>query len=328
MSEPFDDLAAIPGPDLLARTALMDRASRVLRPLGALSRLDEVALWLGSWQRTDTPAVDKPMVVLAAGDHGVARRGVSAYPTEVTKAMVDAIRAGVATSTVMARSVGALVRLVDAGVGAPTGDISVEAALDRSRFAELVELGRDTVAEIDTDLLILGEMGIGNTTAAAAVAACLGGGPVDNWVGTGTGVEGEAFDRKVDAVARARDRLGSAPPAEVLRQAGGSEMAVLAGACLEARLRSIPVVLDGYVVTAAVAPLAFLRPDALDHCLAAHLSPEPGHRRLLDRLGMKPLLDLDMRLGEGTGALVAVPVIRMAAEAVVDVATFEEWGLR
>ncbi len=328
MSEPFDDLAAIPGPDLLARTALMDRASRVLRPLGALARLDEVAAWLGSWQRTDTPAVERPMVVLAAGDHGVARRGVSAYPTDVTKAMVDAIRAGVATSTVMARSVGALVRLVDAGVGAPTGDISVEAALDRSRFAELVELGRDTVAEIDTDLLILGEMGIGNTTAAAAVAACLGGGPVDNWVGTGTGVEGEAFDRKLEAVGRARDRLGSAAPSEVLRQAGGSEMAVLAGACLEARLRSIPVLLDGYVVTAAVAPLAFLRPDALDHCLASHLSPEPGHRRLLDRLGMKPLLDLEMRLGEGTGALVAVPVIRMAAEAVVDVATFEEWGLR
>lgn len=328
MSEPFDDLVTMSGPDLLARTAVMERASRVLRPAGALARLDEVAAWLGGWQRTDTPVVAKPMVVLAAGDHGVARRGVSAYPTDVTRAMVDAIRAGVATSTVMARSVGALVRLVDAGVGAPTGDISVEAALDRARFAELVDLGRDTVAEIDTDLLILGEMGIGNTTAAAAVAACLGGGPVVNWVGTGTGVEGEAFDRKLDAVARARQRLGPAGPAEVLRQAGGSEMAVLAGACLEARLRSIPVLLDGYVVTAAVAPLAFLRPDALDHCLASHLSPEPGHRRLLDRLGMKPLLDLDMRLGEGTGALVAVPVIRMAAEAVVDVATFEEWGLR
>lgn len=328
MSEPFDDLATISGPDLLARTAVTERASRVLRPLGALARLDEVAAWLGSWQRTDTPVVAKPMVVLAAGDHGVARRGVSAYPTDVTKAMVDAIRAGVATSTVLARSVGALVRLVDAGVGAPTGDISVEAALDCARFAELVDLGRDTVAEIDTDLLILGEMGIGNTTAAAAVAACLGGGPVENWVGTGTGVEGEAFDRKLDAVSRARQRLGQAGPVGVLRQAGGSEMAVLAGACLEARLRSIPVLLDGYVVTAAVAPLAFLRPDALDHCLASHLSPEPGHRRLLDRLGMKPLLDLDMRLGEGSGALVAVPVIRMAAEAVVDVATFEEWGLR
>jgi nicotinate-nucleotide--dimethylbenzimidazole phosphoribosyltransferase len=191
-----------------------------------------------------------------------------------------------------------------------------------------IRMGRRTAAETACDLLLCGEMGIGNTTAAAAVAACLGGGPVDNWVGTGTGVEGEAFDRKLDAVRRARERLGSAGPAEILRQAGGSEMAVLAGACLEARLRSIPVVLDGYVVTAAVAPLAFLRSDALDHCLAAHLSPEPGHRRLLDRLGMKPLLDLEMRLGEGTGALVAVPVIRMAAEAVVDVATFEEWGLR
>jgi nicotinate-nucleotide--dimethylbenzimidazole phosphoribosyltransferase len=328
MSEFFELPWPFPGPDLLARTAVMERSSRVLRPPGALSRLDEVAAWLGSWQRTDTPVVDKPMVVLAAGDHGVARRGVSAYPADVTRAMVDAIRAGVATSTVMARSVGALVRLVDAGVGAPTGDITVEPALDTSRFGELLELGRDTVAEIDCDLLVLGEMGIGNTTAAAAVAACLVGGPVENWVGPGTGVEGDAMERKIESVARARDRLGPADPMEVLRQVGGSEMAVLAGACFEARMRSIPVLLDGYVVTASVAPLSFLRADALDHCLAAHLSPEPGHRRLLDRLGMQPFLDLEMQLGEGSGALAAVPLIRLAAEAVVDVATFEEWGLR
>lgn len=317
----------MPSPDLLARTAVAERAARVLRPSGALARLDEVAAWLAGWQRTDTPTVDKPLLLLAAADHGVARRGVSAYPQEVTRAMVDAIRAGIATSTVMARSVGAVVRLIDAGVGAPTGDITVEPALDPERFAELIELGRDTVSEIDCDVLILGEMGIANTTAAAAVAAALAGGPVENWVGPGTGVEGDQLDAKREAVARARGRAGGVDPIEILRQLGGSEMAVLLGACIEARLRSIPVLLDGYVVTAAVAPLGFLRSDALDHCLAAHLSPEPGHRRLLDRLGLRPLIDLEMRLGEGTGALAVVPLLRLATAAVVDVATFEEWGL-
>lgn len=328
MSDLFGLPTSLPASDLLARTAVMERAARVLRPAGALARLDELAAWLAGWQRTDTPSVDKPVVVLAAGDHGVARRGVSAYPPEVTRAMVDAIRAGVATSTVMARTAGALVRLVDAGVGAPTGDITVEPALDEARFAELIELGRDTVAEIDCDVLVLGEMGIANTTAAAAVAAALAGGPVENWVGPGTGVEGDALERKVAAVGRARDRVGQVAPGEALRQLGGSEMVVLAGACIEARLRSIPVLLDGYVVTAAVAPLAFQRSDALDHCLAATLSPEPGHRRLLDRIGMRPFLDLDLRLGEGSGGIAALPLLRLAAAAVVDVATFEEWGLR
>ncbi|MDH4118317.1 MAG: nicotinate-nucleotide--dimethylbenzimidazole phosphoribosyltransferase [Acidimicrobiia bacterium] len=316
------------GPDLLARQAVLDRASRVLRPPGALARLDEVAAWLGSWQRTDTPAIHHPMLLVAAGDHGVARRGVSAFDPLVTKAMVDAIRAGVATSSVMAASVGAGLRLVDAGVGAPTGDITVEPALDADRFEELWALGRDTVADMTVDLLVLGEMGIGNTTAASAVSSTLCGGPVENWVGPGTGIDPETWDRKTEAVERARARATGADPIEVLRLVGGSEMVVLAGACHEARLRSIPVILDGFVVTAAVAPLAFERPNFLDHCLAGHRSPEPGHGRLLDRLGLRPLLDVEMRLGEGTGALAALPLLKLAAAAVVDVATFEEWGLR
>lgn len=328
MSAVFDGIEGVPGPDLLARQAVADRAGRVLRPPGAWARLDDVAAWLAGWQRTDCPTVRRPLLLLAAGDHGVVRRGVSAFPSDITRAMLDAFRAGVATATVVAAEVGAGVRLVDAGVGAPTGDITVEPALDRERFVELVELGRDTVAELDCDLLVLGEMGIGNTTAAAAVAAALFDGPIDRWVGTGSGVDTEGLMRKREAVETAVRRIEGADPAEVLRQVGGSELAVLAGACLQARLRSIPVLLDGYVVTAAVAPLAALAPSALDHCLAAHLSPEPGHALLLEALGLVPLLDLGLRLGEGSGALAAVPLVRMAAAAVVEVATFEEWGIR
>ena len=328
MFDALDPAFTLPGPDIMARQALMDRAARVLRPAGALERLDRVAAWLAAWQRTDTPAVERPVVLLAAGDHGVVRRGVSAHDASVTRAMMDAFRAGVATSTVMSAALGSGMRIVDAGVGAPTGDITVEPALDPDRFAELVHLGRDTVAELDTDLLLLGEMGIGNTTAAAALAGSLFGGEPAGWVGPGGGADAAIMDRKRTAVAQAMARAGAAGPMEALRQVGGAEMAVLAGACLQARVRSIPVVLDGFVVTAAVAPLALARKGALDHCLAGHLSPEPGHRRLLDRLGMEPFLDLGMRLGEGSGALAARPHNRLAPSLVADVATFEEWGLR
>ena len=170
-------------------------------------------------------------------------------------------------------------------------------------------------------------MGIGNTTSAAAVAACLFGLTEDDWTGRGSGIDDPTLRRKLSTVRRARERVGQCEPVECLRQLGGSEMAAIAGAVVEARLQRIPVVLDGFVVTAAVAPLEVAAPGALDHCVAGHRSPEPGHQLLLEKLGKEPLLDLGLRLGEGSGALVAVPLIRMAARAVVDVPTFEEWSL-
>lgn len=322
------DVRDLPGPDLLSRQAVVDRAARLLRPRGALARLDEIAAWLAEWQRTDCPAVNRPVLLLAAGDHGVTRRGVSSLGPDLTRATVDAIRAGVATSTVMARTIDVAVRLVDAGVGEPTGDLTVEAALDDERFEELLAIGRETVEELSADLLLLGDLGVGSTTAAAAVAATFCGGPVENWVGRSPGIDDDAYERKVEAVRSARLRVGAPAPEEVLRQLGGNEMAVLAGACLEARRRSIPVLIDGFVTAASVAPLGFAEDGALAHCMASHVSPEPGHGRLLDRLGLRPLLDLQMQLGEGTGALAALPIVRMAAAGVVDVATTEEWGLR
>lgn len=321
-------LDGMPGPDEGSAASIHARAARILRPPGALARLDEAAAWLAAWQRTDHPAVAAPALVLFAADHGVVARGVTPYPSEVTAAVVKAVESGVATAPVMAALVGATVRVVDVGVAVPTGDISREPAMSEERFLDAFDAGRRAVRELGTDLLILGEMGIGNTTAAAAVSTALFGLPAARWTGRGTGIDDEMLAAKVAVVEAAVARLSaSAGPIEILRQLGGAELAALAGAVTEARLRSIPCVLDGFVVGAAVAPLHVLRPGALDHCVAGHRSSEAGHGRLLHRLGLDPLLDLGMRLGEGSGALSAVPLLRLAAACVTDVATFDELGL-
>jgi nicotinate-nucleotide--dimethylbenzimidazole phosphoribosyltransferase len=318
----------LPAPDERARAEVRARAAEVLRPTGAFARLDEVAAWLAGWQGTERPAVRRPALVVFVGDHGVAVENVSAYPAEVTGAMLDALQQGKATATALAAEVGACVDVIDVGVGRPTGNIAVEPALDHDRFDDAFDTGRKAVRALDADLLVVGEMGIGNTTAAAALSASLFGLTADDWTGRGTGVDDVRLRRKIEVVRAARDRAGHCEPLEAFRQLGGSEMVAAAGAIVEARQRRMPVVLDGFVVTAAAAPLELVRPGALDHCIAGHRSPEPGHSLLLEKLGKEPLLDLGLRLGEGTGALAAVPLIRMAARAVTDVATFEEWGLR
>jgi nicotinate-nucleotide--dimethylbenzimidazole phosphoribosyltransferase len=324
-------LTDLPDPDVAAREAVVARAASVLRPTAALARLDEVAAWLAAWQRTQRPAVDAPHAVVFAADHGVAAAaGVSAYPTEVTVAMLDALEKGAATAAAMTKALGMPLDVVDVGVARPTADLRLEPALDDDRFDEAVQAGVDAVARAaGADLLVFGEMGIGNTTAAAAVAAALYDEPAADWCGRGTGLDDEGVARKIQAVEACRTRVRAVTddPVETLRHAGGAELAAIAGGVAEARRRSIPVLLDGYVVTAAVAPLAGARPGALDHVLAGHRSAEPGHRRLLERLGLSPLIDLDLRLGEGSGALVALPIVKLAAVSVVDVATFQEWGL-
>jgi nicotinate-nucleotide--dimethylbenzimidazole phosphoribosyltransferase len=321
-------LAQAPGPHTRAAAAVAERARQVLRPAGALARLDQLAEWLAAWQGTERPAVRRPAALVFAADHGVAAAGVSAYPAEVTAAMVKALREGVATACVLARQVGATLEVVDVGVGVPTADLARDPALDPTRFRACVQAGRDAVAALDADLLVLGEMGIGNTTAAAAVTAILLGRSAEESTGRGTGVDDAGLARKRAAVAAARRRVGTATPMEVLRQAGGAELAALAGAALEARLRRLPLVLDGFVVAAAVAPLELLHPGALANAVAGHRSAEPGHQALLERLGLRPLLELDLRLGEASGALAAVPLLRLAAAAVTEVATFADWGLQ
>ena len=327
MADLCRQLATAPGPDLAAVAAVAARAGQVLRPQGAFERLDRIAAWLAGWQRTTRPAVARPALLLAAADHGVAAQQVSAYPTEVTQAMVAAIGHGVATSSVLARQWGVRVRVVDVGVGVPTGDLAREPALSPERFDQAVTAGRSAVAQLDCDLLVLGEMGIGNTTAAAAVATALVGGDPSDWVGRGTGVDDAGLDRKRAAVAAACARLpAGAAPLEVLRQVGGAELAALAGACAEARLRSIRWCWAGRGDRGG-GGAGGGRPWGASALPGRALLARAGHRRLLDRFGLAPLLQLDLRLGEGSGGLLAVPLLRAAAAAVVEVATFEEWGV-
>ncbi|MDJ0924161.1 MAG: nicotinate-nucleotide--dimethylbenzimidazole phosphoribosyltransferase [Acidimicrobiia bacterium] len=321
-------LAEAPPPDQAAAAQVRERAANVLRPGGALQRLDEIAAWLAGWQRTPRPSVDRPEILLFAADHGVSIDGVSAYPAEITAAMCHAVEQSQATVTAFAKDLGAAVSLVDVGVGNPTGNLRIEPALDEARFNAAFDAGRAAVARGDADILVLGEMGIGNTTPAAAIAAAISGGDPAKWVGPGTGVAGDQLDHKRTVVKEAVERITDVvDPMEILRQVGGAELVAMAGAAVEARLRSVPILLDGYVVTAALLPIHEAAPGSLDHVLAGHRSPEPGHGWLLERMNMEPLLDLGLRLGEGSGALAALPLVRLAVAGVLNVATFAEAGL-
>lgn len=319
-------LASLREPDERSRSAVQARAGDILRPAGALARLDEIAGWVAAWQGSATPAVRSPAAIICAADHGVAAAGVSAYPTEVTGAMVGAFTRGVSTINAMARVAGATVDVIDVGVGAPTGDIRSEPALSPDRFARAFDAGVAATERLDTDLLVVGEMGIGNTTAAAAVCAVVFGGDPASWVGRGTGVDDDGLERKIAAVEAAVARIGPVDdPLLAYIEVGGAEFAAIAGVVLRARELGVPVLLDGYIVGAAVAPLAAAAPGSLDHCLIGHRSPEPGHSMLIERLGHDPLLALDMRLGEASGAMAAVPLVAMACAAVVEVPTFAEF---
>ncbi|BAN01471.1 nicotinate-nucleotide--dimethylbenzimidazole phosphoribosyltransferase [Ilumatobacter coccineus] len=319
-------LADLPGPDLAASAAVEERTAQVLRPSGALQWLDDVAAWKAGWQRSHRPTVERPAALVFAADHGVAAAGVSNYPAEITASMLAATQQSKATINAFAHTIGATVTAVDVGVGEPTNDMRHEAALSPERFDEITQVAFDAVDALDTDLLVLGELGIGNTTAAAAIAAAFAGGEAAVWVGRGTGIDDAGLERKKTAVQESVRRIaGVVDPLEILREVGGSELVAMAAATVAARHRSIPIVLDGYICTSSVLPLHRADPAALDHCIVGHCSAEPGHRKLLDAMGKKPLLDLDMRLGEGTGAMAAVPIVKMACAGVVEVATFDEW---
>lgn len=327
MSLLHDRLNDLPSCDVAAQNAVHERAADILRPSGALAWLDEIAAWVAGWQRTSEPRVEQPAALIFAADHGVAAAAkVSAYPTGVTQAMFSAYLEGRSTINAFARLAGASVTAVDVGIGRPTGDIRYEAALSEERFDDVVRAAFTAVDQLECDLLVLGEMGIGNTTASAAIAASLAGGETAAWVGRGTGVDDEGLARKRQAVQESVRRIaGITDPLEILREVGGAEIVAITAATIAARHRSIPVVLDGYVVTSAVLPLATIELGAIDHCTVGHCSAEPGHRKLLERLEKPPLLDLDMRLGEGSGAMAAVPLIAMACAGITDVPTFAEW---
>jgi len=322
------ELKSLPTADNNCRIAVQSRVDDILRPPGALGRLDEVAVWLAGWQRSCEPDVTRPRVIIFAGDHGVASaEDVSAFPTEVTGEMVLAFEKGVATVSAMAETMGAKVKVFDVGVGCPTANLRNEPAMSEASFTAAFQAGRDAVSGLSqVDLLVVGEMGIGNTTAAAAVSAAIVGGDTQSFVGNGTGVTTEALVTKHRVVAEALARISNQlPPLEILREVGGTELAAMAGAMFEARVRPIPMILDGYIASASAVVLHALDSSLTEHMIAGHLSEEPGHTQVLDHMGMNPLLKLDLRLGEASGALLAIPIVLMACRAVTRVATFAEW---
>jgi len=325
-AELASEVAAALGPDTTSIEAIDARIKDILRPAGAMNRLDEIARWMAGWQRSPAPSVDAPVAVIFAADHGVATEGVSAYPAEVTAAMFAAFNANKASVSALATVAGATVHAIDVGVGHPTNNLGVEAALSRERFVEAFEVGRSTVRSVEADLLIVGEMGIGNTTAAAAVCAALLGPDATPFVGRGTGIDDLVLETKAAVVADALRRIANVvDPLEVLREVGGAELVAMLGALTEARMRSVPVLLDGYIATSPALVLHQISPDLVANCRAGHLSAEPGHRLVLEHLGLDPLLTLDMRLGEASGAMAAVPLVKMACKLVTDVPTFTEW---
>ena len=319
-------LRSAAGADLESRNAVQERVDDILRPTQAMTRLDEVAVWIAGWQRTSQPAVASPTALIFAADHGVTAEGVSAYPPEVTGAMLAAFEASRASVSALAAVAGATVRAIDVGVGDPTGNLRTEPALSSKRFADALATGRSAVADLDTDLLIVGEMGIGNSTAAAAVSGAILGGDPSLFVGRGTGVDDAGLAAKAAVVTDALARISNVTdPLEILRHVGGAELVAMTGAIAEARLRSIPVLLDGYIATSPALVLHTIDPSFVDNCWAGHQSAEAGHQVVLDHLGRTPLLTLDMRLGEASGAMAAVPLVKMACALVTDVPTFAEW---
>jgi nicotinate-nucleotide--dimethylbenzimidazole phosphoribosyltransferase len=330
--QPFDDirglLALIPPLDRDAVDAVRARDRVLTKPPGSLGRLEEIVEWLAAVQHRSRPTVDRPLVAVFAGNHGVVAQGVSPYPAEVTGQMLANFSAGGAAINQICSTFDIGLKVFDLALDIPTKDITVEPAMDEAACAATMAFGMEAIAG-GTDLLVLGEMGIGNTTIAAALYHALYGGSAADWVGRGTGVDDAGLGRKIAAVERAvalhRPHLGD--PLELLRRLGGREVAAIAGAILAARTQGVPVVLDGYVVTSAAAVLHALDPSTLDHCIAGHVSAEGAHREVLSRLGKTPLLDLGMRLGEGSGGALAVAVVKAALACHAGMATFGEAGV-
>jgi nicotinate-nucleotide--dimethylbenzimidazole phosphoribosyltransferase len=317
--------AHLPGPDLEAGTAAALRERQLTKPAGALGRLEELSQWLATWQGRHPPRLDHPRTSVFAGNHGVAARGVSAYPATVTAQMVQNFIAGGAAVNQLCRVVDADLRVYEMNLEEPTADFVDGAAMSEADCVKAIAYGMMAI-EPGIDVLALGEMGIANTTSAAALCLALFGGSAEEWTGPGTGVVGVALDRKCEVVAAAveRHRDAKGNPLELLRRLGGHELAAIAGAVLAARMGRVPVVLDGFASSAAAAVLYAIDPHALDHCLVAHVSAEPGHRRLLDKIGQTALFDLGMRLGEASGATLAIGVLKAATACHNGMATFAD----
>lgn len=333
MSTPFANLAELrsilanlPAEDADARGAAQARNGQLTKPVGALGQLEALAVWYGAWRGTDRPSIAEPQIIIFAGNHGVTEQGVSAFPAEVTQQMVFNFQHGGAAINQLARTFGAVLDVHALDLERPTMDFTKGPAMSEEEGIAAFLTGWNAV-DPNADLLITGEMGIGNTTCAAAMAHALFGGAPEDWVGRGTGVDDHGMQNKVRVVAQGVARMGSKDGLDVLFSLGGREIAAMAGAILRARILRIPVLLDGFICCAAAACLQAVNAVALDHTWASHVSAEAAHARLLECLGKPALLSLGMRLGEGSGAALAIGILQGAVACHSGMATFAEAGV-
>ncbi|RWH41120.1 MAG: nicotinate-nucleotide--dimethylbenzimidazole phosphoribosyltransferase [Mesorhizobium sp.] len=317
-AKPFDDfrtlLATLPPADAAAETRVRTLFAKADKPKASLGRIEDVAAWLAAWSGRAPPAVNRPLVAIFAGNHGAVRHGISPRPVSATANAVELCAAGGAAINQICIANDLGLKVFDLALDIPTGDITEEAALDERGCAATMAFGMEAVAG-GADLLCLGDLGVGNSTIAAALSAALFGGKGSDWVGSGSGADTAMMARKAEAVDRtlAFHGAGLDDPLEALRRVGGREFAAICGAILAARMQKIPVLLDGFVATAAAAVLNKADPSAIDHCLLASLSPEPGQAKIAERLGLEPLLDLAVSHGEGVGAGLAAGLVKAAA---------------
>lgn len=334
MPAPFSTLATFrtelskaAGPDSSALEEARARNGLLTKPLASLGRLEDVAIWYAGWRGTPRPRIERPQIIVFAGNHGVAALGVSAFPAEVTAQMVVNFQHGGAAINQLAAVSGAAMSVVAIDLDRPTADFTTAPAMSEDEVVGALALGWEAV-DPEADLLVTGEMGIANTTSAAALSLAMFGGQPKDWTGRGTGVDDTGLGRKTAVVAAGLARHAAVTdPLEILRCLGGREIAAMAGAMAAARAYRIPVILDGFICSAAAAVLERAHSGALDHCIAGHLSAEGAHGRLLAALGKEPLLNLGLRLGEGSGAALAIGILRGAVACLSGMATFAEAGV-
>lgn len=327
-AEVLDLLLLVPEGNEEAVDAVHMRDAQLTKPPGSLGRIEEMVAWLARWQGKAIPTLENPMVAIFAANHGVTDQGVSAFPRDVTAQMVANFTNGGAAISQICALHELNLRVFELALELPTGDITLAPAMDDKMCAATIAYGMEAIAG-KPDCLAIGEMGIGNTTVAAAIYAALYGGSGADWVGRGTGVDDAGLARKADAVDRALafHRDGLTNPLAILARLGGREIAAMLGALVAARHQKIPVIVDGFVATAAAAIARAVNPEAIDHCLFAHVSAESAHAKALERMGVTPLLDLGMRLGEGSGAALGMVLVKTALHLHTNMATFASAGV-
>lgn len=318
--------AKMPNSDAPAIEAALARQNSLTKPPGSLGKLEELVVFMAGWQGTARPAINRAQALVFAGNHGICAQGVNPYPQSVTAQMVANFLAGGAAINQLCRVNGAELSVVALDLDFPTDDFTTGPAMSEAACLDALNCGAAAV-DVTADVLVLGEMGIGNSTVAAALCAALFGGDATDWVGPGTGSDAAGIARKVAAIRAGLARHAGLAAPQVLAALGGREQAAICGTVLAARAARIPVILDGFICTAAASVLHAVDPCLLDNCLVGHASAEPGHRRLLAAIAKRPVLDFDMRLGEGSGAALALGILRAALECHNGMATFGEAGV-